>query len=79
VSAFFPSFNGALKEINGVDPDSFDGWAQWSGTSFAAPVVVAALAREMVSGNCDAREAVKRVLQAPHLLRIPCLGTVVNI
>ena len=79
VSAFFPSFNGALQEVNSVDPDEFDGWAQWSGTSFSVPVVIAALAREMVTGNCDAEEAVVRVLRAPHLFRIPCFGTVVNL
>lgn len=79
VSAFFPSFDGALEEINSVDPDDFEGWAQWSGTSFAAPVVIAALAREMVAGDCDAEEAEQRILRAPHLLRIPCFGTVVNL
>lgn len=79
VSSFFPSFNGALQEINSVDPDDFDGWAQWSGTSFSAPVVIAAIAREMVTGDCGAEVAVQRILRAPHLLRIPCLGTVVNL
>ncbi len=79
VSAFFAGFDGDMEEINSVDPDEFDGWAQWSGTSFAVPVVIAALAREMVAGNCDANEAERRVLRAPHLLRIPCFGTVVNL
>lgn len=79
VSAFFNAFSGASPMINTLDPDDFAAWARWSGTSFSAPVVVAALAREMVLGTCTAAVAVDRVIRGPHLLRIPCLGTVVNI
>jgi hypothetical protein len=85
VSAFFDNFNGTFPSINSFDPDQFGGWAQWSGTSFAAPVVVAALARELVcgrdanGGDIDAITAVDRIVRAPHLARLPCLGTVVNI
>jgi len=78
VSAFFAAFDGPQPQINTVDPDRFEGWAMWSGTSFSAPVVVAALAREMVLGECTAAEAVTRVIHAPYALRIRCLGTVVN-
>ena len=79
VSAFFASFNGKFPMMNSVDIDEFHEWACWSGTSFSGPVVVAALAREMVIGDCDAAEAVRRVVRAPHLMRFPCLGTVVNL
>jgi subtilisin family serine protease len=79
VSAFFASFDGKFPMMNSVDIDSFHEWASWSGTSFSGPVVVAALAREMVIGNCDAGEAVRRVIRAAHLMRFPCLGTVVNL
>ena len=41
-------------------------------------IVVAAIAREMVLGTCDAKAAAKRVVYAPDALRIRCLGTVVN-
>jgi hypothetical protein len=78
VSSFFAAFDGAAPRVNTVDPDHFAGWAVWSGTSFAVPVVVAALARTMVLGSCSAREAVKRVIDAPEALRIRCLGTVVG-
>ena len=79
VSSFFADFDGPAPEINTVDPDRFSGWARWSGTSFATPVVVAALAREMVAGGLKTpQEAVARVIQAPHALRIRCLGTVVS-
>ena len=79
VSTFFSRFEGpAQAPPGGTDPDDFDEWAVWSGTSFAAPVVVAALARQMQSG-ATAAEAVARVIDAPALLRIPDLGTVVNV
>jgi hypothetical protein len=78
VSAFFAKFEGPEPRINTFDPDHFAGWATWSGTSFAAPVVVAALAREMVLGNCTAAEAVDRIIHASGALRIRCLGTVVT-
>jgi hypothetical protein len=85
VSAFFDRFDGAFPTMNTFDPDHFNGWATWSGTSFAVPVVVAAVARELVCGrradgsDLDAVTAVERVVRAPHLARLPCLGTVVNI
>jgi subtilisin family serine protease len=79
VSTFFPSFDGAFPMQNTVDPDAFAGWARWSGTSFAAPVAIAALAREMVLSDCSATEAVAQVVEAPHLMSIPCLGTVINL
>jgi subtilisin family serine protease len=84
VSRFF-TWNGNFPTINSADPDHFDGWATWSGTSFAAPTVVAALAREIVladpptgAPSISARAAAQRVLGAPHLLALPRLGTVVN-
>lgn len=79
VSAFFEQFDGEFPMQNTVDVDRFSGWAIWSGTSFAAPVVVAALAREMVQGDCSAPEAVDRIVRASHLARIPGLGTVINL
>jgi hypothetical protein len=79
VSAFFASFDGKFPMMNSVDIDAFREWASWSGTSFSGPVVVAALAREMVIGDCEGGEAARRVIRAPHLMRFPCLGTVVNL
>ena len=77
-SSFFAWFDGDLPRINGIDSDDFEQWATWTGTSFAAPVVVAALAREMVTTDCTAIEAVERVVRAPHLARLPDMGTIVN-
>ena len=79
VAPFFSEFIGDKPTEGGIDPDDFHGWARWSGTSFAAPAVVAALAREMHVSGVSAKDAVARVVDAPSLLRIPDLGTVVNI
>ena len=85
VSTFF-HFDGAFPSINTSDLDKFEGWATWSGTSFAAPIVAAAVAREIVmttppkgAASITGRQAVDRVIRAPQLLRIPDLGTVVNL
>jgi len=79
VSSFFTAFNGPLPAVGGVDPDDFHGWARWSGTSFAAPAVVAALAREMDQTKCTAAQAVATLIDAAGLLSLPGLGTVVNV
>ena len=78
VSTFFQGWNGDLPASGGTDPDDFDGWACWSGTSFSAPLVAAALAREMTVNKCSAQDAVTRLIDQPALLRIPGLGTVIN-
>ena len=62
------------------DPAQFEGWARWSGTSFSAPIVTAALVRHMVLSDGDsANEAVDALIDAPGLYRIPGLGAVVNV
>jgi hypothetical protein len=75
VSTFFSS----LTDVLDADQPDYAGWARWSGTSFAAPIVVAALARAMAREGVGAGDAVGRVVDAPGLLRLPLLGTVVNI
>ena len=77
VSTFFANWNGK-HPLAGDDPDDYAGWARWSGTSFAAPVVAGALVREMALSGISAQDAVTRVIDNPALLRIPQLGTVVN-
>jgi len=55
--------------------NTFKGFAHWSGTSFAAPRVTAALVNELAAGK-SAHEAVDTVIRnAPN--RIPDLGAVV--
>jgi subtilisin family serine protease len=79
LSTFF-RFDGAEPAApDGRDPDRFEHWARWSGTSFAAPAVAGALVRQMVLRGIDAREAVEHVIDRPGLLRLRDLGTVVNV
>ncbi|MEY2433006.1 MAG: hypothetical protein QOC92_2731, partial [Acidimicrobiaceae bacterium] len=77
VSSFFRSFEG--PDTGAPDPDDFESWATWSGSSFAAPVVAAALAREMQCTGVTAQTAVDAVIDAPGLARLPDLGTIVNL
>ena len=80
VSWFFTEYDGLDTASAGApDPDRFHSWARWSGTSFAAPMVVAALAREMATYGVSAADAVGRVIDGADLLTLPDLGTVVNL
>ena len=85
VSSFFDGFDGnwdvlSWQDQHGhhiVDPDEFEGWARWSGTSFAAPVVVSAIvARMMANPGEDAQHARDAVLAAGT--QVPCLGAAVE-
>jgi hypothetical protein len=71
VSWFFDGFDGAEPPHAKGDDDDFHGWASWSGTSFAAPRVVAALAREISAG------ADPQGVLAANQPRRPMLGSVV--
>jgi len=81
VSEFFDHFDGAYEAIvagSVPDIDDFSGWAMWSGTSFATPTVVGALAEIVEACNCSARIAVDKLLRRPGLYRMPDYGVVVN-
>ena len=56
----------------------FEGWASWSGTSFAAPKVAAAIAQEMYLHGGTAPEAWQRLSHYQHF-RYPDLGVVFNV
>jgi hypothetical protein len=78
VSTFFTDFNGSHPSQAGDDIDEFVGWASWSGTSFAAPRVLAALAHHMRTAKTSALEAVQHVIDGPNLERKTLLGTVIR-
>ncbi len=77
VSLFFENFNGAGPPEANYDPDDFQGWARWSGTSFATPMVVAALA-QVIGGGVSPRDAVDQLIDDKSLPRSPMLGTIVD-
>jgi hypothetical protein len=62
-----------------LDPLSYNGWAMWSGTSFASPKVAAAIAREIMATGVSPRVAAHRIVHDYGLARMPNVGTVVNL
>jgi Subtilase family len=61
---------GAYLRQKGRFGRDFDGWATWSGTSFAAPLVAGDIACRMVRATETAREAAEFVLVAHWRLRL---------
>ena len=78
VPSTFWEFNGQDPQKFGLDIDNFVGWATWSGTSFAAPVVAGVIAKSMMGQGISGNEAVEVLIDQPGLLRLPCYGTVIN-
>jgi hypothetical protein len=73
-----------FPDTDGFVPRVYERWASWSGTSFAAPKVAAALAQEMYlnldddgSDLISAKEAWRR-LTTHDRLRVPDLGVAFN-
>ena len=67
--------------INRVEVHEFKGWARWTGTSFAAPKVAAAIAREAYASNIpgDTANAAWQRLSHWGKYRHPDLGIVFNV
>ncbi|MGI9052103.1 MAG: S8 family peptidase [Ilumatobacteraceae bacterium] len=75
VSTFFCDFDDRRPDRSGVD--RYRGWARWSGTSFAAPQVAAAIAQEQYLHGGSANESWTRLTTRPRF-RLPELGQVFN-
>jgi hypothetical protein len=92
VVSTFPHFSGDLAAVEpppscpelgasataALTSVSFNRRARWSGTSFAAPLVTAAIAQRMTTDGRSAREAVRDLLLDPAARRIPGLGVLVE-
>ncbi len=76
VSTFFTAFDD--QDPNGVCVDQYRGWASWSGTSFAAPKVAAAIAQQMYLHDTTSQEAWAH-LAATAPFRHPDLGVLFNL
>jgi subtilisin family serine protease len=77
VHSTFVRFDGPAKPTGDYDPDRFTGYAHWSGTSFAAPVVSGVIAATAARENIDAATAASRVLDSAGRT-IPDLGAVIG-
>jgi len=79
VSFFFDTFEDQDWKFHGYQGHHFDtGWARWTGTSFAAPQVVARLAIQLAKGK-NRKGAIESVLGTQDgKLRYPNFGTVVT-
>lgn len=77
VDACAPGVDVTSSFVQFDGPDRFDGYAMWSGTSFAAPVVAGCIAREAARGDVDAVTAADRVLD-PAGRTVPGLGVLVR-
>jgi subtilisin family serine protease len=75
LSTFFCDFT---EQIDGQDYRRYEGFARWSGTSFAAPKVAAVVAQEMYLYGGTAMDAWKRLTSHRHF-RYPDLGIVFNV
>ena len=75
VSTFF---TGLTERLHGEPRRHFDGWARWSGTSFAAPKVAALIAEELYLDGGEPRDAWRR-LTSHRQLRLGDLGIVFNV
>lgn len=78
VASTFVRFDGTRPPRDGVDPDRFEGYATWSGTSFAAPAVAGRIAGLAAAEGLSAAEAADRVLNPEANPALPGLGVVVS-
>lgn len=78
VASCYVRFDGPRRRINGIDPDAFQGYATWSGTSFAAPAVAGRIAGLAAAEDLPAVIAADRILDPACARTLPDLGVVVN-
>lgn len=78
VASTFVRFDGPRPAADGSDPDRFDGYATWSGTSFAAPVVAGRIAGLAAVEGIGAAAAADRVLDPARHPVLADLGTEVH-
>lgn len=78
VASSFVTFDGPEPSTGVYDDDNFTGYAEWSGTSFAAPRVLGAIAATAFERGLSATAAADRVLDPDATRSMPDLGVVVT-
>ncbi|TMK40236.1 MAG: S8/S53 family peptidase [Actinobacteria bacterium] len=74
VSTFFLEWDDSVLLLPGgvaLEARHFEGWARWSGTSFATPAVAGAIAALAQRDGIDVRGAAFRLIQAVGVPRVP--------
>jgi subtilisin family serine protease len=74
VSTFFLEWDDAVLALpDGVAlaAREFEGWARWSGTSFATPAVAGAIAALAERDGITVRQAAFQLVQAAGVPRVP--------
>lgn len=64
--------------LDRTSPDTFDGHAFWSGTSFSCPKVSARIAVDMARDGISGRAAAHRLLEDPSAAEVPGVGLLVT-
>jgi len=77
VPSSYVRFDGPKPRVNGLDPDAFNGYATWSGTSFATPAVAGRIASLAASQDLPAIEAADQVLDPQSSPTLPDLGVII--
>lgn len=77
VSRFFQHRDTTAKGMPAIE--RYAGWGSWSGTSFSAPIVAAVIARAVSRDGLEPQDAVRRYIDDPRLMRLPGLGTIINV
>lgn len=78
VTSSFVAFDGRQPAVGDVDPDRFERYATWSGTSFAAPRVAGAIAALAGQAGRSAADAADDVLEPTARRSMPDLGVFVD-
>jgi subtilisin family serine protease len=78
VASCFIRFDGSRPRVNGLDPDHFQGYATWSGTSFAAPAVAGAIAGLAIREDLPVTVAADLTLDPAVAPSLPDLGIVIS-
>jgi len=74
VSTFFLEWDDPVLPLPGgvaLAARNFEGWARWSGTSFATPAVAGAIAALAERDGISVRDAAFRLIQATGVARVP--------
>lgn len=78
VTSAFVTFDGPQPPVDGYDSDRFEGYARWSGTSFATPAVAGAITALSRERGISVADAARTLLGRADTRMVEDLGAVVG-